>query len=325
MATVVASGEGTWKTRADQPPRKVVIASAQMRFPNEVEKRVEALRSGFEEAARQAAVDGKRLDLVVFPEFALRRPGDEAAEQAVGLDEPVVGRLREVVREHGAWAVVPMILREEAGRCCNAAVLFDRGGEVAGVFRKVHPVEDPDGRFEAGVTPGDAYPVFECDFGKLGILICWDMAYPEAWAALADAGAEIVALASASPQTLRPAAAALQHRYHVVTSTPRDNATLFDPTGRTIAQITEPGMLVHEIDLSYAILHWSPTLHDGRALTERYGDKVGGTYSSREDTGLFWSNDPEITIGEMARELELYEMPAEIERMERARVRAAGR
>lgn len=324
-AAGVVTGKAAWASRANQPPRKVVVASAQLRFAGTLEQRLETFRVGLVEAARKAAEQGKRLDLVVFPEFALKREGESAADQAVGLDESVVQQLRSFVREHGAWTVVPTTLREADGRFSNAAVLFDRGGEVAGIFRKVHPVEDPDGRFEAGVTPGEAYPVFECDFGKLGILICWDMSYPEAWVEVAKAGAEIVALPTASPQTLRPAAEALRHRYHVVTSTLRDNASLFDPIGRTIAQITEPGMLVHEIDLSYAILHWSPTLHEGRALTERYGDKAGGTYSSREDTGVFWSNDPKITIGEMTRELGLHEMPTEIERMERARSRAAGR
>lgn len=172
------------------------------------------------------------------------------------------------------------------------------------------------------MTPGDAYPVFDCDFGRLGILICWDMSYPEAWAALAEHGAEIVALPSASPQTLRPAAEALRHHYYVVTSTPRDNASLFDPIGRTIAQTTQaPGVLVREIDLSYAILHWSETLRGGRALAERFGERAGYDYSNREDTGVFWSNDPRLSIGAMVRELELREMPLEVERMDAARKR----
>ncbi len=317
-------GEAAWRTRADQPPRKVVVASAQLRFAGSVDERLELIRSGLAEAARKAAEQGKRLDVVVFPEFALQREGSSAAEQALGLEESWVKQLKDFVREHGAWTVVPMTLREDHGRCSNAAVLFNRTGEVAGVFRKVHPMLDPDGRFEAGVTPGDAYPVFECDFGKLGILICWDMSYSEAWAKLAEAGAEIVALPSASPQTLRPAAEALRHHYHVVTSTQRDNASLFDPIGRTIAQVTEPGMLVHEIDLSYAILHWSPTLHEGRALKERYAEKVGGTYSPREDTGVFWSNDPAVSIGQMVRELGLREMPEVVAEVKAARAEMAG-
>jgi len=87
-----------------------------------------------------------------------------------------------------------------------------------------------------------------------------------------------------------------------------------------VAQVTAaPGVLVREIDLAYAILHWSETLHEGRALTDRFGSKAGYAYSEREDTGVFWSNEPQLTIGAMIRELGLREMPEIIAQMEAAR------
>jgi hypothetical protein len=139
---------------------------------------------------------------------------------------------------------------------------------------------------------------------------------------MAAGGAELVVLPTASPQNLRPMAAALRHRYYVVNSAPRDNASVFDPIGRTVAQVTAaPGMVVHQIDLAFAILHWSETLHEGRALTDRFN--VGGSYSAREDTGVFWSNDARRSIGSMIHELDLTEMPDLIERMEAARLKAA--
>ncbi len=323
LAATAAANEPRFVSRADTPPRKVVVASAIARFEGSVGERLALAARLFDDAAHQARAmnNGRGLDLLVLPEFAiLRETGRSAPERAVELAGPVLDTLGAKAREHRAWLVAPMTLREASGRIANAAVLLDRAGRVAGVFRKVHPVVENDGSFEGGVTPGDAYPIFECDFGRLGILICWDMSYDEAWAALAGAGAEIVALPSASPQTLRPSAAALRHRYFVVTSTPRDNASLFDPIGRPVAQATTaPGVLVHEIDLAYAILHWSETLRGGLALTERFGARVGGSYSNREDSGVFWSNDPQASIGAMIRELGLREMPFEIERMEAAR------
>ena len=263
---------------------------------------------------------------MVFPEFAfLREKGVTADERAVELKGPVLDTLGEKAREHHTWIVAPMTLREpeSSGKLSNAAVLLDREGRVAGIFRKVHPIVDADGTFEGGVTPGETYPVFECDFGRLGLLICWDMGYEDAWRALAAAGAELVVVPSASPQTLRPAAEALRHHFYVATSTPRDNASIFDPIGRTISQVTQaPGTAVREIDLAHALLHWSERLQEGRALKERFGERVGGDYSSREDTGVFWSNDPTTSIGAMIRELGLSEMQAEIDRMEAARQRA---
>ncbi len=315
-------------TRAETPPRKVVIASALADLSGPVAQRLAFVSALTERAGQEAArrYAGRGLDLIVFPEFAIcREEGTTAVDQSVELRGEVSESLAAVARAHHTWMVVPMTLREPeaGGRVSNAAVLFDRNGTVAGIFRKVHPVVNDRGVFEGGVTPGRAYPVFKCDFGAVGILICWDMAYEEGWDALAAGGAEIVALPTASPQTLRPAAQALRHRFYVVNSAPREDASVFDPIGRTVAQATAPGVVVHEIDLSYAILHWSETLRAGRALTDRFGDKAGGEYSAREDTGIFWSNDPHRTIGAMIRELGLREMPEVIQQVETARLKVA--
>ncbi|MBT3603451.1 MAG: hypothetical protein HN521_10340, partial [Candidatus Latescibacteria bacterium] len=63
--------------------------------------------------------------------------------------------------------------------------------------------------------------------------------------------------------------------------------------------------LVHQIDLSFAILRWQPKLQKGALFTEHYGDRVEYHYSEREDVGLFWSNDPSLTIGQMVNEMGL--------------------
>ncbi|MGH9817237.1 MAG: carbon-nitrogen hydrolase family protein, partial [Candidatus Acidiferrales bacterium] len=175
---------------------------------------------------------------------------------------------------------------------------------------------------EGGVTPGSDFPVFECDFGRLGILICWDMVYEEAWEAMARGGAEIVALPSASAQNVRPMAAAMRHHYYVVNSTPKTSVSVFNPIGLPIAESRLPGVLVCEIDLAYAVLHWSSALKEGRAFTRKFGSKVSHSYSVQEGTGVFWSNDPAMSIGAMMRELGLWEMPEAIERSRRAQDRA---
>ncbi len=116
---------------------------------------------------------------------------------------------------------------------------------------------------EGGVSAGADFPVFACDFGKVGVQICWDVAYDDGWAALAARGAELVAFPSASPATILPAAYAARHRYFVVSSTPRDNATVYEPTGLVGARIVDDGVLVYEVDLSFALLGWG-SLASGR-------------------------------------------------------------
>src|SRR5262249_44790388 len=154
-------------------------------------------------------------------------------------------RVRDTVgalaRKHRAYIIAPLDLAEDGpggATRSNAAVLFDRRGEIAGIYRKRHPVayvghDDLD----RGITPGRGGPVFARDFGRLGIQICWDIQYPDGWDALAAGGAEIVAWPTASPATVLPAAYAARHRSYVVSSTWRDNATAYEPTGMVAARV----------------------------------------------------------------------------------------
>jgi hypothetical protein len=167
--------------------------------------------------------------------------------------------------------------------------------------------------------------VFDCDFGRVGIQICFDLMYTDGWQALADQGAEIVVLPSANPDVIHPAAYAMQHEYYVVSATPRDHAAVIGPLGVIEAELTkEDAVLVHEVDLSYALLHWDVVLEDGAALSRKFGDKVGYHYYRPADMGIFWSNDPAMTIGQMIRSLGLSETDAELERIRLLQEKARG-
>lgn len=71
----------------------------------------------------------------------------------------------------------------------NVAVLYNKEGEIQGVYSKTHL---PDGEAQDGAVPGSSFPVFQTDFGKIGMLICWDYAFPEVSRILALKGAEIL-------------------------------------------------------------------------------------------------------------------------------------
>jgi predicted amidohydrolase len=241
---------------------------------------------------------GRGPDLVVLPEVIVNGQAPDPM--------PFEGRIGEAfaqaARRHRCYIVVSLFLLEK-GKKFNAAVLVDRRGAVAGIYRKLHlAVVTGSDSMEAGATPGKEVPVFECDFGKLGLQVCFDMEFDYGWDELARQGAELVAWPTASPQTARPAARALRGGYYVVSSTPRHNATVFEPTGRVAAQVKVPNhLLVTELDLSYVLLPWSPQLQNGEILAQKYGAKVGFHYYEEEDIGIFWSNDPKIPIGQMVR------------------------
>jgi predicted amidohydrolase len=319
-----AGPPGGRPSRADRPPRKVVVGTAIFgpygKYPG-LDARLKALGGLIDEMARQSAkkYPGRGLDLAILPETTVTSTTGPASARAIPLDGPVRDTFGALAREHKTYIIACMDLAEEGPRgtmFSNAAVLFDRKGEVAGIYRKAHPVAMVGSdELEGGIAPGRDYPVFGCDFGKLGIQICWDIQFDDGWASLAEKGAEIVAWPTASPATAHPASRAARHRYYVVSSTWREDATVFEPTGLIAAQVEPPGqVLVHQLDLSYAVLGWSAPLDNGKALTRKYAGRVGYHYEPREDLGLFWSNDPATTIGAMIRSLGLEEIDAQVER-----------
>jgi len=311
---------------SDPPPRKVVVGTmmhAMYRNYPGLDGRLREL-SGFIDrmAAEAQRKYGRGLDLAVLPENAVTGGLDGGpAKMTFPLEGKVLDVMGTAARKHHTYIVVSMGLADDPakGIYTNAGVLLDRTGEPVGIYRKVHLVDSAfAGNLEGGLTPGKDFPVFDCDFGKLGIQICYDMAYDDGWEVLDRKGAEIVAWPSQSPQTIQPRFRASQHGYYVVSSTWRNNASFFDPVGDLFAQTKRPSSVcVAELDLSYAIMDWQPKLGSGQALTERYGKRVGYRYGEAEDCGIFWSNDPKTPIMKMVRDLGLELMPDAIERNRR--------
>jgi predicted amidohydrolase len=310
-------------------PRKVIIGTMMQAFWGKhpgVAARVDELAAAVEKMAAEARRKyGRGPDLVILPETSISGEADGDAYARAVAYEGVVGRtFSRLAKDHKTYIIVATYLREAARQCSNAAVLIGRSGDVEGIYRKVHLVPSAGGGFESGTTPGREFPVFACDFGKLGIQICYDMEFDAGWQALQRKGAELVAWPTQSPQRAQPCARAMAQRCYIVSSTWRNNASLFEPTGKILAGIQAPGqVLVEEIDLSYMILPWSGKLRNGQALRDKYGDRAGYRYYEDEDLGMFWSNDPRMGIAEMARGLGLLTAEEELARV-RKLYQAAG-
>jgi predicted amidohydrolase len=308
----------------DQPPRKVIVGTAMQAFWGEypgLQKRLEQLEAMLDRMNQQSKSKyGRGLDLAILPEVAVTGEitGDIVA-QSVPYEGPVRAAFSRKARELGCYIVVPLYLLEDKERriCTNSAVLVDRKGEVAGIYRKLHlAVRNGTDSMEGGMTSGKEARVFNCDFGKLGIQICFDMEFDYGWAQLERQGAELVAWPTQSPQTVHPASRAIRQSCYIVSSTWRDNASIFEPTGKIASQIRSPEqVLVDQIDLSYAIVPWSPQLQNGEALRKKYGERVGYRYYVDEDCGLFWSNDPGRAVGQMLRAIGVASAEDELNRI----------
>lgn len=140
-------------------------------------------------------------ELVVFPECAVTGYMVAGLKEGAALAragwKPAVDRLEALARAH-AVHLVAGLLEWEAGRLFNTCLLVGPGGTIAR-YRKTHVLCLGVDRFS---TPGDIpYAVHDLPVGKLGMLICYDLRFPEAARSLALAGAQIIALPTNWPRS----------------------------------------------------------------------------------------------------------------------------
>ena len=79
--------------------------------------------------------------------------------------------------------------RDESGQCHNTVFVCDRRGRLAGRYRKMHLTV---GEYQDGLVPGDGFPVFDLDFGRVGALVCWDNWFSESIKLAKRNGAEML-------------------------------------------------------------------------------------------------------------------------------------
>jgi predicted amidohydrolase len=236
--------EATLEKTAPPESRKVKLATVFHRPRNS--KSSQHNLEQFGALVKQAA--DQKADIICLPE-GITIVGTTL--NYVSASEPVPGKTTEylgnIARQHNMY-IVAGILEKDGEVVYNTAVLIDRKGKLAGKYRKVSlPREEIDG----GVTPGDATPVFDTDFGRIGIMICWDSTFPETARALAKQGAEVIFLPIWGGYVKLVMARALENQVYVVSSSYDMISAVFDLEGNVAKEATtENPVIVMEVDLN---------------------------------------------------------------------------
>ena len=155
--------------------------------------------AGANAEAAASAIRASDADVVVLPECALTgyAVASRAAAEGIAIprDDPALLSLHALAVELGKVVVVGFAERD-GDTLHNAAAILGLADGPA-FYRKTHLPELGYDRF---VAPGGALPVFDTPFGRLGVLICFDLRAPEPMRVLALAGAEVVVLPTNWPE-----------------------------------------------------------------------------------------------------------------------------
>ena len=114
----------------------------------------------------------------------------DLAESIPGPSTECLGRL---ARELDVAIVASLFERRTAGVYHNTAAVIDAGGELLGIYRKMHIPDDPQYLEKFYFTPGDlGFRSFDTRYGRVAALVCWDQWYPEAARLATLSGAQVL-------------------------------------------------------------------------------------------------------------------------------------
>ena len=112
---------------------------------------------------------------------------------AESIPGPSSAAFQKIAKKYGVVIVASLFERRAAGLYHNTAVIIDADGSLLGIYRKMHIPDDPLFYEKFYFTPGDTgFRAWQTQFGKIGVLICWDQWYPEGARLTSLQGAEIL-------------------------------------------------------------------------------------------------------------------------------------
>jgi predicted amidohydrolase len=192
-------------------------------------------------------------DMMVLTEnvFQTRTPSGSYYGNPNRLDgsDPDINALCERARRYHTYIVCSVHEKEADGIFRNTGLLIDREGKIAATYHKCHLTV---GEIEGGMKPGEGLAVFDTDFARIGIQICWDQYFPESIRILAMQGAELICAPTHGSHVERAITRARENGVWLASAYTSREATLITAPGMEPLVDTgaERGYAVAEIDFN---------------------------------------------------------------------------
>ena len=249
---------------------KIKIAAIQMSTVADKMENVRTVKTYLEK------IKDENPDFVILPEmFCCPYQTENFPIYAEKEGGPVWQQLSGYAKQYGIYLIGGSMPEKDAeGNVYNTSYIFDREGKQIGKHRKVHLFDiDVKGgqtfKESDTLTAGDSDTVFDTEFGKMGVMLCFDIRFPELSRMMVNDGARIVFVPAAFNMTTGPAhwelsfrTRALDNQIYMVGCAPaRDvsagyiswgHSIVTDPWGRVTGMLDEnEGILLAELDMDY--------------------------------------------------------------------------
>ena len=246
-----------------------------------------------------------RPDLYLLPEVFLLNGTSEAWFEPANVDEAgneTYQRLGQAARDNHAYIAAPLLTRED-GLLYNSTVIFDREGEPVYTYHKTYLTQSERG--ERGITPGSKdQRCFDCEFGRIGVAICYDLKFQPLLKHYYDQGMELLLFPSYFPGGLRLRSWAYLYMFHAVSSHAQGYESVFvNSLGYEVARADMfTQALTHEFELDGVVLPYLSNREAVQAAKAKYGHAVEAEVHRPEGDMILRYLGTETSIKEMMSE-----------------------
>lgn len=218
-------------------------------------------------------------DLIILPE-ACDRPMAQTFNPQGTMEyylnerkDNVLNYLKQVAKDNNCYVAYAAWRQAEDGYGRNACQMIDRQGNVIGIYDKNHLTPREFDLYN--IIPGEKETVFECDFGRVGCIICFDMNFEEIREKYKKAGVDMIIFPSNYHGGLQRYFFALDTRSYLVSASsyhcPPD---VVNPVGSTVSESTiYYDYIVETINLDYMVCHLDENGPKIIAAKQKYGEK----------------------------------------------------
>ncbi|HNR40691.1 MAG TPA: carbon-nitrogen hydrolase family protein [Bacteroidales bacterium] len=243
-----------------------------------------------------------RPDLIVLPEFAdLSIAGVEYMKVR---GNQVLDFFSSVARENKCYIAFGMGRQDSMGLWRNSCMVLNRKGAIAGIYDKNYPTIS---EIQTGIRASDDIAVIDCDFGKVGVAICFDLNFDELLAKYSSTETDIIIYPSMSHGGVLQNLWALSCNSYFIGSIYRDfPSEVRNPLGKVIATTSKAAdYAIANINLDYKTVSLANNLEKLVALKSKYGNTVQISETSRNGRVIVTSSNKSVSSEQMIREFNI--------------------
>jgi predicted amidohydrolase len=253
------------------PQKRFRAALVQLRSGRSIDANLDKAEALIRRAAKGGALYVQTPENTGFMELEPEQTLQKAETEQTNV---ALARLRALAAELGIYLHIgSLAIKEDGLRVANRSYLIDPEGEIAARYDKLHMfdvdlAQGESHRESAHCRPGAKAVVADLPFGRLGLSICYDLRFPQLYRALANAGAEFIAVPAAFTRLTGKAhwhvliraraietgafiLAATQGGLHESGRSTYGHSLIVSPWGEILAEAgEEPGVVFADIDLA---------------------------------------------------------------------------